>query len=73
MEKRRELLQMYDKYGVVAYLSGHAHRTIIKEYMDIQLVTGATTSINFEDDHMGFRLWQIGSTRPYSHELIGVT
>jgi len=35
-------------------------------------VSSATTSRNFDDAPMGFRLWRIGKTRPYAHEFVPV-
>ena len=70
--KRMELLDLYEQYGVVAVLGGHAHRVIVNDYKGIQLVNGETTSRNFDKRPMGFRLWHIGDFRPFSHEFISL-
>lgn len=57
--KRAEILGLFVDYGVVAYLSGHRHETLINEYKGIQLVTGETTSRNFDQRPLGFRLWEV--------------
>ncbi len=57
--KRKELLDLFIESGVVAYLSGHRHETLIKNYQGIQLVTGESTSRNFDDRPLGFRLWNV--------------
>jgi 3',5'-cyclic AMP phosphodiesterase CpdA len=60
-KKRREILALFRDNNVVAYLSGHTHRTITNSYETIQLVTGETTSKNFDNRPFGFRLWQVSS------------
>ncbi len=72
LEKRRELFVLFKKHGVVAVLTGHAHRNAIHEHDGIQYVTSATTSRNFDDAPMGFRLWHIGAAPPLKHEYIAV-
>lgn len=56
-EKRNELLDLFRKNSVTAYLSGHSHTTILNNYEGIQLVSGETTSKNFDKRPLGFRLW----------------
>lgn len=68
--KRGELLELYERSGVVAVLGGHAHRLIISDYNGIQMVNGETTSKNFDQRPMGFRIWHINDVRPYVHEFI---
>ena len=72
VEKRRELLALFERHGVVAILSGHVHRNIVDTYRGIQFVSSATTSRNFDGAPMGFRVWRIGKTRPYAHEFLAV-
>jgi serine/threonine-protein phosphatase CPPED1 len=64
--KRNELLALFEKHGVVAVLSGHAHRVIINDYNGIQLVAGETTS-RTHGSPLGFRMWHIGEQRPFTH------
>ena len=68
-DKRKELLELFEKHGVVAVLTGHAHKVIIKEYKGMQLVTGEATSQN-HGSPIGFRLWQVGDKRPYKHSSV---
>jgi predicted phosphodiesterase len=65
-EKRAELLELFVHCGVVAYISGHAHRTVVNEYQGMELVSGPTTSKNFDEKPSGFTLWTAGSTLEYS-------
>ncbi|MFT5735846.1 MAG: putative MPP superfamily phosphohydrolase [Maribacter sp.] len=59
--KRRSILELFKKNNVVAYLSGHTHKLVINNYENIQLVSGETTSKNFDSRPLGFRLWQVSS------------
>jgi len=59
LNKRKELLTLFEQQNVVAYLSGHTHKSTINKYNQIQLVTGETTSKNFDDKPMGFRVWTV--------------
>lgn len=68
--KRRELLTLFEKQGVVAVLGGHTHKLLVNEYKGIQLVNGETTSKNFDKRPFGFRLWHIGDTRPFMHDFV---
>ena len=58
-DKRTELLALFRQYNVKAFLTGHTHRTIIHNYENIQLVSGETTSKNFDHRQFGFRLWKV--------------
>ena len=60
-DKRMELLQLFTQNNVVAYLSGHTHKRVINSYENIQLVSGETTSKNFDKRPMGFRIWEVSS------------
>jgi 3',5'-cyclic AMP phosphodiesterase CpdA len=57
--KRDMLLDLFVDNGVVAYLSGHKHETLINLYKEIQFVTGESTSKNFDKRPLGFRQWEI--------------
>lgn len=59
LEKRKELLKLFIENNVEAYLSGHKHELVINNYKGIQLVSGETTSENFDKRPFGFRLWEI--------------
>ncbi|MHA7111942.1 metallophosphoesterase [Sunxiuqinia elliptica] len=57
LEKRQELLALFQQNNVRAYLSGHTHQLTINQYDNMQLVSGETTSKNFDQRPFGFRLW----------------
>lgn len=57
--KRKELLELFENCGVVAVLTGHTHQRIINNYKGIQLVTGETTSRNFDQHPHAFFLWTV--------------
>ncbi len=59
--KRRRILELLKENNAVAYLSGHTHELVINNYENIQLVSGETTSKNFDSRPFGFRLWQVSS------------
>lgn len=61
IETRKEILSLFSNSNVKAYLSGHKHETIINKYEGVQLVSGETTSKNFDKRPMGFRLWEVSS------------
>ena len=71
--KRKELLSLFEKGGVVAVLGGHTHRLIVNEYNGIQLVNAETTSKNFDKRPLGFRLWHVEGERPFKHEFVPLT
>ncbi len=70
IDKRTELLNLFEKGNVVAMLGGHTHRLIINEYKGIQLFNGETTSKNFDKRPFGFRLWHVENERPFKHEFV---
>lgn len=57
--KRAEILELFTQNNVLAYLSGHRHELVINNYENIQLVSGETTSLNFDDRPLGFRVWEV--------------
>jgi len=66
--KRKELLNIFVKSKVVAYLSGHAHRPLINNYKHIQLVSGESTSKNLDlISDLGFRLWNVSKDTIFQH------
>ena len=70
LAKRRELLALCRRYGVQAYLAGHSHRTRQTDYFGMQIVQSATTSLNVDFHPFGFRVWHLGSERPYPNEFV---
>ncbi len=61
LEKRTEILELLSDHHVLAYLSGHKHELIINNYQGIQLVSGESTSKNFDKRSMGFRKWDVSA------------
>ncbi|MBN2294861.1 MAG: metallophosphoesterase [Pirellulales bacterium] len=70
LDKRKELLALYENNGVVALLAGHTHKTIVKRHKGIQLVNGETTSVNFDKRPRGFRLWTVTTPLDIKHEPV---
>lgn len=68
--KRKELLELCVRNGVVGFLAGHTHRHIANEYMGMQMVNGETTSKNFDRRPMGFRLWNVSDQRELRHRFV---
>lgn len=68
--KRRELLGLFERSGVVAVLAGHTHATARHDYRGIQFVTSESTSRNFDNRPYGFRVWHVGTERPYRNEFV---
>lgn len=59
IEYRKEILNLLTRNNVKAYLSGHKHELVVNNYKNIQMVSGETTSKNFDNRPMGFRLWEV--------------
>ncbi|GHT47107.1 hypothetical protein FACS189454_09210 [Planctomycetales bacterium] len=57
--KRTELLQLCESSGVLLWLAGHTHLTAKRNYNDIAILNGETTSQNFDKRPFGFRLLTI--------------
>jgi len=70
VEKRQELLELFERCGVVAHVAGHTHRTITNDFHGIQIVTSQTTSRNFDQQPFGFRIWRVAGTRPFRQEFV---
>jgi 3',5'-cyclic AMP phosphodiesterase CpdA len=70
LEKRLELLSLFERYGVQLMLAGHTHRTLTLQYKETQIVTSETTSLNVDLRPFGFRLWHIDAARPFRHEFV---
>lgn len=68
--KRKELLALFEKYGVVAMLTGHTHKLVVNDHKGIQLVSPETTSVNVDKRPLGFRVWHVEGTRPFKHEFV---
>ncbi len=71
-EKRAEILGLFKENGVVAMLTGHTHRVVENEYEGIQLLSGETTSKNFDKRPYGFRVWEVDGTGKVSHRFVAL-
>jgi len=69
--KRQELLDLFTQNNVIAYLSGHAHKTVNNNYNNIQLLSGKTTSKNYDKRPLGFRVWEV-SPDTVKHQFISL-
>ena len=65
--KRKEILKLFTQNNVIAYLTGHTHKTIINNYENIQLVSGGATSKNIGNESLGFRVWNVASDTVTHH------
>ncbi len=72
LEKRLELLSLFERYGVQLMLAGHTHRTLFLQYKQTQMVTSQTTSLNVDFRPFGFRLWHIDAAPPFRNEFVAV-
>ena len=70
--RRKNLLDLFEKRGVVAVLGGHTHQLTINSYKGIQLVNGETTSKNFDKRPLGFRVWHAMDPRPFKHDFVSL-
>ncbi len=68
--KRKELLDLFAGHGVVAVLTGHTHAFMETRFRGMHMVSGETTSRNFDQRPAGFRLWQAGPDKTLKHEFV---
>jgi len=67
--KREKILDLFVENHVSAYLTGHTHKLVCNEYKGIQMVSSETTSKNFDERPLGFRLWKV-SPDSVNHRFI---
>jgi serine/threonine-protein phosphatase CPPED1 len=72
VEKRREVLTLFEKSGVVAVLGGHTHSLIVNNYKGIQMVNGETISKNFDNRPLGFRQWHVTELKQIRHDFVAL-
>jgi len=70
MEKRAELLTLFEQCNVTAVLGGHAHKLTVNNYKNIQLVNAEATSKNLDGRPLGFRVWYVNGPMPPRHEFV---
>ena len=59
MEKRLELLDLFENNNVKAYLTGHRHEFVQNYNRGVQLVSVESTAKNFDDRPLGYRQWDV--------------
>jgi serine/threonine-protein phosphatase CPPED1 len=69
---RGRLLALLEQHGVTAWVAGHTHRLVLNEYNGIPLVHGETTSKNFDERPLGFRVWHVNPGQPPAHEFVAL-
>lgn len=69
---RGELISLCVNEGVVAYMAGHVHKNLEREFNGIPMIASATSSNNFDGAPMGFRIWRLGEKGPVSHEYMPI-
>jgi len=62
---REDILRLCDENGVFLWLAGHTHRTLQRRYNQITILNGETTSRNFDDHLLGFRLLTVYSEQSF--------
>jgi len=72
LARRKALLDLFERSGVVAVLGGHTHRLVINDYKGMQLVNGETTSKNFDKRPLGFRVWHVMDPGSFRHEFVAL-
>lgn len=70
IQKRRELLSLFEQYHVAAMLGGHAHTLILNDYNGIQFVNAEATSTNLDGRPLGFRVWSVEENSPPKHVFV---
>lgn len=61
LNRRKELLKLFEQNNVTAYLTGHTHKKVINNYKGIQLVSGEASSRNIDNSPLGFRVWKVST------------
>ena len=69
---RLRLLRLFKDSGVLAILTGHAHKEILHAHEGMLLVTTPTTSKNFDGAPMGYRVWEMGKDSALKHTYVAV-
>ncbi|RED94953.1 metallophosphoesterase [Marinoscillum furvescens] len=66
---RAELMGLFEKHQVSAYLAGHTHRRVINHHNGVNYVGGETISKNFDQTPLGFRMWEV-SEQSVTHQFL---
>lgn len=66
---RQKILELMVRNKTLAYLSGHKHLLVTNTYEGIQLLSGESTSVNFDKRPLGFRVWSV-SSQDITHRFV---
>lgn len=64
VELRMKYLQLFEKYGVDAYLAGHLHKCARGEYNGIQMITSSAAGRQLGEDKSGYSMVKIENGVP---------
>lgn len=67
---RAEVLELAKGAGVKAWLAGHVHKNLEREFAGIPVIASATTSKNFDGAPYGFRVWTLDGDGALSHRYV---
>ena len=70
IEKRRELLDLFEHYKVAAVVTGHTHRLVVNNDKGIQWVSAEAVSKNGDQCPLGFRVWSVQKNTPPQHHFV---
>ncbi len=68
--KREDILRLFNENGVIFWLAGHTHKTAQRNYQQITLLNGETTSRNFDGHPFGFRLLTIKPDQSFDWDFV---
>ncbi|HOK95582.1 MAG TPA: metallophosphoesterase [Anaerohalosphaeraceae bacterium] len=71
-DKRMELLDLFERCNVAAYLGGHMHKLTMNRYKQMQLVNAEALSKNFDGRPLSFRIWYVQPPLPPRSEFIAL-
>jgi hypothetical protein len=70
--RREQILALFEKYKVAAFLTGHLHYSVLGYYHGILLQTTASTAKNFDAEPLGFRVWRVDAKGYITNEYVPV-
>jgi len=72
LSKREGILRLFDENGVIIWLAGHTHTTSRRNYSNMTILNGETTSQNFDGHPYGFRLLTIHPDQSFDWDFIAL-
>lgn len=70
LARRAQVLALYEKYHITAYLSGHLQHNLEGYYHGILFVSNASSVLNFSADKVGFRVWRLAESGYLTQEYV---